>query len=45
MSHCACKLPIHQPWDGSEQCNESDQSYGQYQDNIPPLYRNKQYMF
>ena len=30
---------------GSEQYNESDHSYGQYQDNIPPLHRNKQYVF
>ena len=37
---------IHQPWDGREQlCNESDHSYGQYPDNIPPLHRNEQYMF
>ena len=45
MSHCACSPPIHQPWDGREQCNEPDHSYGQYQDNIPPLHRNEQYMF
>ena len=30
---------------GSEQNNESDHSYDQYQDNISPLHRNEQYMF
>ena len=41
----ACNSLIHQPWDDGKQCSEPVQSYGQYQDNIPQLHRNEQFMF